>query len=91
MEMLVDKIIIERHPSKIDTDGRRHYISAPSHTKILSKRLSSSRQCTKLGSRSSPESEQSNWRRTHASTRTLACPCRRLLDRPTLQESTDVV
>jgi hypothetical protein len=26
MEMLVDKIIIERHPSKIDTDGRRHYI-----------------------------------------------------------------
>ena len=24
-EMLVDKIIIERHPSKIDEDGRRHY------------------------------------------------------------------
>ena len=24
-EMLVDKIIIERHPSKIDKDGRRHY------------------------------------------------------------------
>jgi hypothetical protein len=23
--MLVDKIIIERHPSKIDKDGRRHY------------------------------------------------------------------
>jgi hypothetical protein len=23
-EMLVDKIIIERHPSKIDKDGRRH-------------------------------------------------------------------
>ena len=24
-ELLVDKIIIERHPSKIDKDGRRHY------------------------------------------------------------------
>ena len=23
--MLVDKIIIERHPSMIDQDGRRHY------------------------------------------------------------------
>ena len=23
-EMLVDKIIIERHPSKIDNEGRRH-------------------------------------------------------------------
>ena len=25
-EMLVDKIIIERHPSKIDKDSRRHYL-----------------------------------------------------------------
>jgi hypothetical protein len=25
-EMLVDKIIIDRHPSKIDKDGRRHYL-----------------------------------------------------------------
>ena len=25
-EMLVDKIIIEPHPSKIDKDGRRHYV-----------------------------------------------------------------
>jgi hypothetical protein len=25
-EVLVDKIIIVRHPSKIDKDGRRHYI-----------------------------------------------------------------
>ena len=25
-EMLVDKIIIARHPSKIDKDGRRHYL-----------------------------------------------------------------
>jgi hypothetical protein len=24
--MLVDKIIIKRHPSKIDKDGRRHYL-----------------------------------------------------------------
>jgi hypothetical protein len=24
--MLVDKIIIERHPSKIEKDGRRHYL-----------------------------------------------------------------
>ena len=24
-EILVDKIIIERHPTKIDKDGRRHY------------------------------------------------------------------
>jgi hypothetical protein len=24
-EMLIDKIIIERHPSEIDKDGRRHY------------------------------------------------------------------
>jgi hypothetical protein len=24
--MLVDKIIIEQHPSKIDKDGRRHYL-----------------------------------------------------------------
>ena len=23
---LVDKIVIERHPSKIDKDGRRHYL-----------------------------------------------------------------
>ena len=25
-EMLVDKIIINRHPSEIDKDGRRHYL-----------------------------------------------------------------
>ena len=25
-EMLMDKIIIERHPSKLDKDGRRHYL-----------------------------------------------------------------
>jgi hypothetical protein len=27
--MLVDKIIIERHPSKIEKDGRRHYLIRP--------------------------------------------------------------
>ena len=32
--------------------------SAPSHVKILSKRLSDSRRCTGLGSRSSPEFER---------------------------------
>ena len=57
-EMPVDKIIIERHPSKIDKDGRHDYLIAPSRTKILGKRLSDSRQCTRLGSRSSPESER---------------------------------
>ena len=30
-EMLVDKIIIERHPSKIDQDGRRHYLIRAIH------------------------------------------------------------
>jgi hypothetical protein len=53
-EMLVDKIIIKRHPSKIDEDGGAATSSAPSHTKILSKKLSGSSRCTRLGSRSSP-------------------------------------
>ena len=57
-EMLVNKIIIARHPSKIDKDGRRHSSSAPSHTKNLNKRLSGSRRCRRPGSRSSPESER---------------------------------
>ena len=59
-EMLVDKIIIERHPSKIDKDGKRHYPSAPSHTKILSKRLKP-RKAVKhhgRGERSVPGSER---------------------------------
>ena len=25
----MDKIVIERHPSKIDKDGRRHYLIRP--------------------------------------------------------------
>jgi hypothetical protein len=42
--MLLDKIIIERHPSKIDKDaGATTISSVPSCTEILSKRLSSSR------------------------------------------------
>ena len=56
-EMLVDKIIIERHPSKIDKEGRRHYLIRAIPTKILSKRPSGSRRCTRLGSRSSQGSE----------------------------------
>ena len=35
-----------------------HELHGLSHTKILSKELSGSRRCTKLGSRSSPGSEQ---------------------------------
>src|SRR5512132_3281543 len=58
-EMLLDKIIIERHPSQIDKDGRRHYrLIRAFCTEILGKRLSSSRWCMRLGARSSPESEQ---------------------------------
>jgi len=56
--MLVDKIIIERYPSKIDKDGRRHYLIRAIPYKIPSKRLSGSRRCTRRGSRSFPESEQ---------------------------------
>jgi hypothetical protein len=55
-ELLVDKIVIAPHPHKI-VDGRRHYTIRPSDTKIPSKKLSGSRQCTRLGSRSSLESE----------------------------------
>ena len=55
----MDKIIIERHPSKIDKDGRRHYLIRAIPYQILSKRLSGSWRCTRLGSRSSPGSEQS--------------------------------
>jgi hypothetical protein len=52
-ELLVDKIVVAPHPHKI-VDGRRHY-AIP--YKILSKRLSGSRRCTRLGSRSSPGSD----------------------------------
>jgi hypothetical protein len=53
-EMLVDKIIIRARSTR--TAGTTS--SAPSHTKILSKRLSASRRCTGPGSRSSPGSER---------------------------------
>jgi hypothetical protein len=57
-ELLVDKIVVAPPPHKI-VDGRRATApSAPSRTKIPSKRLSGSRQCTRLESRSSPEPEQ---------------------------------
>lgn len=57
-EMLVDKIVIERHRARSIRTAGVTTSSAPSHTKILSKRLSGSRRCTRLASRSSPESEQ---------------------------------
>jgi len=56
-EMLVDKIIIERHPSKIDKDGSATTPSAPS-VRDRTWRPRVSRQCTRRGSRSSRESEQ---------------------------------
>ena len=57
-EMLVDKIVIAPHPHKIDENGRRHCLIRAIRTKILSKRLSGSRLCTRPGSRSFPGSEQ---------------------------------
>jgi hypothetical protein len=54
----VDKIIIERNPSKIDKDGRRHYLIRAIPTKIPSRRLSGSVRRTRRASRSSPESER---------------------------------
>jgi hypothetical protein len=63
-EMLVDKIMVVPHPRKI-VDGRRHYLIRAFRTKILSKRLSGSWQCTKLGSRSSPRSERQIGQRGH--------------------------
>jgi hypothetical protein len=52
----VDKIIIKRHPSKIDKDGKRHYLIRAIH-QDPQQRLSDSRRCTRRGSRSSPGSE----------------------------------
>jgi hypothetical protein len=52
-EMLVDKIIVAPHPTRSSTAGGTTP-SAPSHTKIPRRRLSGSRRCTRLGSRSSP-------------------------------------
>ena len=52
----VDKIIIERHRARSTRTASATTSSAPSRTKILSKRLSGSTLCTRPGSRSSPES-----------------------------------
>ncbi len=50
--MLVDKIIIERHPSKIDKDGKRHYtIRAIPHQDPQQERLKAVHEAR---SRSSP-------------------------------------
>src|SRR5512133_1159849 len=51
---LVGKIIIERHPSKIDKDGRRHYLICAIPYQNPQQGLSGSRRCARLGSRSSP-------------------------------------
>ena len=64
-EMLVDKIIIERHPSKIDKDGRRHYLVRA----IPIPRSRDGSRATKEGargpgSRSSPGSEKHRRRHT---------------------------
>jgi len=56
-EMLVDKIIIERYPSKIDRDGRRHYFIRAIPNQDPQQTLSGSRRCTMVGSRSSRESK----------------------------------
>ena len=60
-EMLVDKIIIERHPAKTwveEGKRRRSYLIRAIRTKILSKKLSASRRCTRPGSRSSREPDE---------------------------------
>ena len=56
-ELLIDKIVIAPHPHKI-VDVGATTSSAPSHTKIPSKRPRGSRRCTRPGSRSSPGSER---------------------------------
>jgi hypothetical protein len=58
IEMLVDKIVIERRLSKIDKDGRRYDTIRTIPYEDPSKRLSGSGRCTKLGSRSFPGSDQ---------------------------------
>ena len=56
-EMLVDKIVVAPHSHKI-VDGRRHYLIRAIPYQHPGKRLSGSRRCMGLGSRSSPGSEQ---------------------------------
>ena len=67
----MDKIIIERPPSKIDKDGKRYDTNGTIPTKIPSKRLRSSRRCTALGSRSFPGSHR---RFDHLKRRALSAP-----------------
>jgi hypothetical protein len=57
-EMLVDKIIIERHPSKIDKDGNRHYLIRAIPYQDPQQEAERLKAVQRLGSRSSPESEQ---------------------------------
>jgi hypothetical protein len=58
IEVLVDKITIERHPSKIDKDARRHY-TIRAHPVPRSRDGGGAPEgSARLGSRSSPGSEQ---------------------------------
>ena len=56
-ELLVDKIVIAPHPHKID-DGRRHYTIRAIPYQDPRWRPRASRQCMRLGSRSSPGFDQ---------------------------------
>ena len=57
-EMLVDKIIIERHPSKIDKDGRGHYLIRAIPYQDPQQEAERLKAVQRSGSRSSPGSEQ---------------------------------
>jgi hypothetical protein len=56
-ELLVDKIVVAPHPHKI-VDGRRHYLIRAIPYQDPQQEAERLRQCTRLGSRSSPGSEQ---------------------------------
>ena len=57
-EMLVDKIIIERQPSKIDKDGRRHYLIRAIPYQDPQREAERLKAVQRLGSRSSRGSER---------------------------------
>jgi hypothetical protein len=63
-EILVDKIIIERHPSKIDKDGRRDYLIRANPYQDPQQEAEPLRRSTRPGSRSSLESELRRRRHT---------------------------
>ena len=57
-EMLVDKIIIDRHPSKIDKDGKRHYLIRAIPYQDPQQEAERLKAVHEAGSRSSPGSER---------------------------------